>query len=151
MLTALTFVACLYFGGCEPPPEPIVHREWWCQEYNCEVITTTPVIVSTTTTQPKVYSGMGTNVEQWRGLVSAYFTQVDLALCVMSGESGGNPNAYNPSGASGLFQVMDWWAPEFGYTATDLFDPEVNTYVASQILAIQGWTAWAVYNKGMCS
>jgi len=39
-----------------------------------------------------------------------------IALC----ESGGNPRAYNPSGASGLWQILGQVVPG------DLFDPMVN-------------------------
>lgn len=92
--------------------------------------------------------GMGTNVEQWRGLVSSYFTDVNLALCVMLHESGGNPNARNSSsGAAGLFQVMPMWFNHFGGNA---YDPENNVRVASLVLAEQGWSAWSAYNRGKC-
>lgn len=84
-------------------------------------------------------------VEQWRGLVATYFPadQVDKALAVMACESGGDPSAYNPSGASGLMQVMDWWAPEFGYEPEDLFVPEINVAVAYQVWLQQGWGGWS--------
>lgn len=79
-----------------------------------------------------VDTGMGGDVEQWRSLVAAYFPaeQVDAALRIMACESGGNPNAYNPSGASGLMQVLSSWADNFGYAPADLFIPEVNLRIA---------------------
>ena len=58
---------------------------------------------------PRADSGMGSGVEQWRGLVEQYFTpgDVNTALCVMAGESGGNPGADNPrSSAAGLWQFL---------------------------------------------
>lgn len=89
----------------------------------------------------------GSDVEQWRSLVAAHFTNVDYALCIVKYESGGNPNAYNPSGASGLFQVMDWWAPAFGYVPSDLFNPEINVLLAAKIYADYGWGAWNAQSK----
>lgn len=79
-----------------------------------------------------VFTGMGAGVEQWRGLVAAYFPadQVDAGLRIMQCESGGNPNAWNPSGASGLMQVLASWADNFGYTPADLFIPEVNMAIS---------------------
>lgn len=99
-----------------------------------------------------VYRGMGSDVEQWRDLTASYFRpeDVDRALCLMSYESGGNPAAFNPSGATGLMQVKDWWAPSFGVTAADLFDPATNLWVAAQIRDLQGWDAWSPYNRGLC-
>lgn len=94
---------------------------------------------------PSGYTGMGTNVEQWRTLVAAYFPadQVDLALAVMSCESGGNPNAFNSAyGASGLMQVLRSWADNFGYVPADLFDPSINLYVASILYYDGGWAHW---------
>lgn len=92
---------------------------------------------------------MGSNVEQWRSLVAAHFgSQTDRALCIMRHESGGNPNATNPtSGAAGLFQVMPFWWNHYG---GDRYDPATNTRVAAAILAQQGWTAWSPYNRGLC-
>lgn len=99
-------------------------------------------------TAPSPNRGMGANVEQWRGLVSAYFSDVDRALCLMSYESGGNPNAKNPSsGAAGLFQVMPFWWEHYG---GDRYDPETNVRVASLIYQQQGWNAWSPYNRGLC-
>jgi len=101
-----------------------------------------------------VSRSMGSNVEQWRGLVSVYFPadQVDRALCLMSYESGGNPNAKNPrSTARGLMQVLaSLWAPAFGVSYEDLYDPETNLRIASEIYRSQGWRAWSPYNRGLC-
>lgn len=89
-------------------------------------------------------TGMGSNVEQWRSKVGLYFPvdQVDRALRIMACESGGNPSAYNPSGASGLMQVLASWADNFGYTPQQLFDPDVNLYVASLLYYDGGWGHW---------
>lgn len=55
---------------------------------------------------------------------------------IIARESNGNVNAYNPSGASGLFQTMPGW----GSTATveDQINSAVNAYNA------QGFSAWGV-------
>lgn len=90
-------------------------------------------------------SGMGSGaVEQWRAKVALYFPadQVDRALRIMACESGGNPNAYNPSGASGLMQVLASWADNFGYVPSQLFDPDINLYIASLLWADGGWGHW---------
>jgi hypothetical protein len=92
----------------------------------------------------------GGNVERWRELVSAYFPagDVDRALCLMDHESGGDPDALNPtSSAAGLFQVMPFWWDHYG---GDRFNPETNVRVAALIKADQGWTAWSPYNRGEC-
>lgn len=99
---------------------------------------------------PSNSQGMGnhtSDVERWRPLVAKHFADVNRALCLIQWESGGNPNAYNPSGAAGLFQVMPMWFAHFGGSA---FDPEDNTRVAALVLAEQGWTAWSVVKRGKC-
>ncbi len=96
---------------------------------------------------PPVFNHSSTNTEQWRPLVTLHFDDVDTALCIISYESGGNPEAKNPrSTARGLFQILaSLWAPHFGVSYEDLYDPELNVYLASEIYLIQGWGAWTVY------
>jgi peptidoglycan hydrolase CwlO-like protein len=72
-------------------------------------------------------------VEQWRGLVSAYFpaSRVEEALAILDCESNGDPNAHNPySGAAGLFQFLpSTWAstsPQAGFAGASVFDAEAN-------------------------
>ncbi len=99
------------------------------------------------------FQGMGADATRWRPLVAAYFdsADVDRALCLMSRESGGNPNAVNQSsGAAGLMQVMPFWATSYGYTVEDLLKPNVNLWVAGQIRKKQGWVAWSPYLRGAC-
>ena len=105
------------------------------------------------TLRPLLDRGMGGSVEQWRTLVSAYFQpgeDVDRALCLMGYESGGNPNAYNPSGASGLMQVLSGWADDYGYQKDQLFDPNINLLIAADLKNRFGWTQWAPFNRGLC-
>ncbi len=95
---------------------------------------------------------VGAGVEQWRALVSVYFPadQVDRALCIMGFESGGNPDSYNPSGASGLMQVLAGWANDYGVTPADLFIPEVNLSIAADLYRTGGWGHWSPWNRGQC-
>ena len=66
-------------------------------------------------------------------------------------ESAGDPSARNPtSGASGLMQVMPFWAAHFGHDTNDFFDPWINLEVAAQIRDQQGWGAWSPYVRGSC-
>ncbi|TFH60886.1 MAG: hypothetical protein E4G90_09865, partial [Gemmatimonadales bacterium] len=121
----IAMVACLYFGGCDlPPPEPSAEAIFfYCEYYNCPVLeveslphTHTPTTLAPPPAPDPTYRGMGnqtTDVEQWRSLVTAYFPgSVDLVMCLIRWESGGNPNAINQqgSGARGLLQVMPFWA-----------------------------------------
>lgn len=95
---------------------------------------------------------VGAGVEQWRALVSVYFPadQVNRALCIMEFESHGNPGAYNPSGASGLMQVLASWADDYGVAPADLFMPEVNLLIAADLYRTGGWTHWSPWNRGQC-
>ncbi len=97
---------------------------------------------------------LGSNVEQWRDLVAAYFpaSEVNRALCIMSHESGGNPGAKNPrSSARGLMQILaSLWAPHFGVTYEDLYNPEINMRVARGVWDQQGWWGWSPYRRGLC-
>lgn len=98
-------------------------------------------------------NGMNTGVDRWGPLVASYFRPEDVsrALCLMELESAGDPGAKNPtSGASGLMQVMPFWAGHFGYSSSDLFDPWTNLEVAAVIRDQQGWDAWSPYVRGMC-
>lgn len=98
--------------------------------------------------------GMGSNVEQWRGLVEAYFPagEVEKAMAVMACESGGNPNADNPSSsAAGLFQFLkstwDNMVPievtGGSYSSGQVYDPEANVRAAAWLLAAEGWSQWS--------
>ncbi|HET7847210.1 MAG TPA: transglycosylase SLT domain-containing protein [Acidimicrobiia bacterium] len=91
--------------------------------------------------------------EWWRPMVALYFEpgDVDRVICLMEKESGGDPEARNPStGAAGLMQVMPFWAKTHGYSYEELFDPGINLWVASRIRDQQGWPAWSPYLRGAC-
>lgn len=120
-------------------------HQWFFDPQPEEVMTTArDHSLGTATTPPPGNTGMGSDVEQWRGLVAAYFPpeEVDRALRVMACESGGNPNAYNPSGASGLMQVLALWADNFGLIPSELFDPAINLQVARYLWDDGGWRHW---------
>lgn len=91
---------------------------------------------------PSSWSG---TIEQWRPLVSTYFSPADVAwaMQVIACESGGDPNAKNPrSSASGLFQhLATYWegrSAKAGWAGASIWDPEANIAVA----------AWLVYEGG---
>lgn len=85
-------------------------------------------------------------VDRWHLLVDAYFPEdeVDTALCIIRYESGGDPEADNPrSTAAGLFQILgSLWAPRFGVSEGDLYDPATNVRLARHIWDESGWGAW---------
>lgn len=97
------------------------------------------------------HKGMGSDVEQWRPLVTKYFKaeDVNLALRVMGCESGGNPWADNPySSASGLFQhIMRYFpsrAAAAGFPGGSVWDPETNIAASAYLrYSNGGWRDWA--------
>lgn len=114
-------------------------------------------VVRPTQTASRPNRGMGTNVEQWRGLVASFFPaeQVERALCIIAHESGGNPDAKNPnSSASGLFQHLARYWPErssaAGWGGASIWDPTANTAVAAWLWSRDGWWHWAPYVRGEC-
>ncbi|HEX6219853.1 MAG TPA: transglycosylase SLT domain-containing protein [Acidimicrobiia bacterium] len=90
-------------------------------------------------------------VERWRPLVEEHFPaeEVEVAICIIGHESGGNPEADNPrSSATGLFQVLSsLWGDHYGVTHDQLLDPEQNTRVARSIWGESGWRAWSAYRR----
>jgi hypothetical protein len=69
--------------------------------------------------------------------------QAQIAGAVGMAESGGDPNAYNPSGATGLMQILGAVLPG------DLRDPAVNMRNAiKKWRDAHGWTPWVAYTNG---
>lgn len=72
-----------------------------------------------------------------------------LMAAIARAESSGNPAARNPSGASGLWQIM---VPEnAGYVpggAGNVFNPHANAAAAVAIERSQGLGAWTTYRTG---
>lgn len=65
-----------------------------------------------------------------------------LMAAIAEAESGGNPLAHNPSGASGLWQILG--APFPG----NVYDPLTNARMAVWKYAHQGLGAWTTYTSG---
>lgn len=51
-------------------------------------------------------------------------------LAIAMGESGLDDSIVSPAGAIGLWQIMPFNAPPYGYTAADLYNPAVNARIA---------------------
>jgi soluble lytic murein transglycosylase-like protein len=59
---------------------------------------------------------------------------------VMWCESRCHPHAHNPSGATGLMQIMPGW-----WHGRDPYDPATNLTIAVEVHDRQGWRAWSCY------
>ncbi len=135
--------ACVDHPVCQTPPPPTAPEP-------TPAPTPEPAPVAAATPPPSAPApaalGSPAGVERWRELVAAYFPadQVDRALQVMACESGGDPSAVNPSsGASGLMQVMPFWADALALPHDALFDPATNLDVAAWIWGQGGWSHWS--------
>lgn len=124
----------------EPTPIPDGYQ-WDWPEPQKEVMPSEPDRNPSEPVGPVATPPPANGVEQWRGLVAAYFPPeaVDRMLRIMACESGGDPGAHNPSGASGLLQIMPFWQKAW---PGDYFDPSTNVAVAYQIWLQQGYGAW---------
>jgi hypothetical protein len=120
-----------------------------------------PVAIAPIRTTQSVNRSMGSDVERWRTLVATYFVseKVNIALCIMEHESGGNPDAKNPlSSAAGLFQFLqstwDGMIPNSvaggSYDSGAPYDPEKNVRAAAWLQAAEGWSQWNQWNQGEC-
>jgi hypothetical protein len=71
------------------------------------------------------------------------------ARAIVKRESGGDPSAKNPSGATGLFQMMtplhcgDYGIPAGGNCQKWLEDPDNNARAAKALYDEAGWRPWA--------
>jgi len=61
---------------------------------------------------------------------------------IMNRESRCDPDAHNPSGATGLVQIMPMWADDCGGVPSDLYDPAFNLACALHVLDVSSWQAW---------
>jgi TP901 family phage tail tape measure protein len=89
--------------------------------------------------------GKGFSKSQLRGLwigAGGPAPIANLMAAIALAESGGDPQAHNPSGASGLWQILGVPFPG------DPFDPETNARMAVAKYESQGLGAWEVYTKG---
>lgn len=132
-------------------PEPIIEPSLESDDWR-------PLVEAPTTTvaapSPRVLASAPAPaprpVEEWRSLVSAYFApeHVDLALKIISCESGGDPNAQNPSsGAAGLFQhIPRYWdsrVASAGMPGASIFDPIANVAASAYLVYSDGWGHWS--------
>jgi hypothetical protein len=137
-------------GGCPEPPMDLSldPDEWRLEVEVTTTVTTAPV------SAPRVLAPAPASaprpVEEWRSLVSAYFApeNVDLALRIISCESGGDPNAQNRrSGAAGLFQhIPRYWEARTaaaGLPGASIFDPIANVAVSAYLAYADGWSHWS--------
>lgn len=72
-------------------------------------------------------------------------------VAIALAESGGNPDAVNPSGATGLWQILsDPSQSGTGGTRDGIanHNPSINAMHAAQILKEQGLPAWSTYTNG---
>jgi soluble lytic murein transglycosylase-like protein len=70
-------------------------------------------------------------------------TAVDWGLRVAACESGYNPNAYNPDGASGVFQFMPSTFRATPYGNQNIFDATANVDAAAWYYGQHGGGAWS--------
>ena len=68
---------------------------------------------------------------------------VDWGLRVAACESGYNPNAYNPDGASGVFQFMPGTFRGTPYGSQNIFDATANVSAAAWYFGRYGGGAWS--------
>ena len=146
-----------YCGG--PCPEPFIEPSPESDDWRPPVDLAMTTVETTTTTvaaprAPRVLAAAPAPaprpVEEWRSLVSAYFApeDIDLALKIISCESGGDPNAQNPrSGAAGLFQhIPRYWEARVasaGMPGASIFDPIANVAASAYLAYADGWGHWS--------
>lgn len=88
------------------------------------------------------------NCEAYRGLVSQYAWNVDVAMAIMHAESGCNPTASSPTCDHGLMQINCVHSAQVGGNLALLNDPATNVRVAFAVYSGAGWRAWTTYTSG---
>jgi hypothetical protein len=79
----------------------------------------------------------------WTGAGGPGGGTAHVAAAIALAESGGNPNAFNPSGASGLWQILGAVAPG------NLFNPQVNALNAViKYRDAGGFSPWVTFETG---
>jgi soluble lytic murein transglycosylase-like protein len=111
-----------------------------------EQVSLDPPVVAVAPPPVPTYSGP---CAEWAGLLH-YFNpgwNVSHFQQIMYRESRCDPNARNPSGATGLLQLMPMWVKHLGhcgvYSTADLMQPDKNVCGAAHIFRTQGINAWS--------
>jgi len=80
---------------------------------------------------------------RWVGWPESTLSQL---ATIIYRESSGRPTAYNPSGASGLLQLMPGWyqGDYYNFPNFNPFNPELNLYYGYRGWKVSGWTPWAL-------
>jgi hypothetical protein len=101
------------------------------------ILATAPAVRDTTPTPPD-----GPCNEWYTTAAAAGWPDTDwpTLAAVMFCESRCDPAARNPSGASGLLQIMPGW-----WRGRDPFDPATNLAIGREVHDTQGWRAWSCY------
>lgn len=144
-LLGVTFIITM-FAGCTP-----AQHQFWATWMNNDPAAAKPELDKAIKAVPKQVS-KGTapswsNCPQWydealsAGFTASQWRQLDH---IMYRESRCQQTAHNPSGASGLVQIMPMWARPCGVTRAALFSGRINLGCAHHILQTQGWSAWAL-------
>jgi uncharacterized protein YabE (DUF348 family) len=107
-------------------------EEWYDPEPVDTVIYYSTAPAAPVAAPPPVVSASSSS---WSDLVCAYNWDCNWALAVIQCESGGNPNAYNPAGYVGLFQIWEGNGP-------NLRDPATNIAAAYSLYASGGRGHW---------
>ncbi len=114
-------------------------------------VTPNPEISATVTTQTfsvRYASTSGRGEAEYINVINAaaleYNVSTSLLESILSCESGYNPNAYNPSGASGIAQFMPStfygsWNP---YRSEGLWNPDAQIYAMALKISEGGLNAW---------
>ncbi|KAK5579030.1 hypothetical protein RB653_008708 [Dictyostelium firmibasis] len=102
-------------------------------------------------------NGQAYSCSQITSLAQQYFNSTSVLdmVCISFYESSWNPQAVNPSGATGLWQIMEDHCQGICQgICTDqqsLFDPNINAQCALAVLEAQGLYAWTTYDDGDCT
>ena len=110
----------------------VVSRELTAEWYDPEPADT---VVSYSTAPAPVAPQASAAAADWGELVCSYDWDCSWALAVIACESGGNPDAYNPAGYVGLFQIWEGHGP-------GLRDPATNVAAAYSLYVSGGRGNW---------
>lgn len=131
-----------------PGQDGVLYRQYTVEYHDGELVSRVlaaewydpqPVdtIVYYSTAQPSAPAPLSVSSPalDWADLVCSYDWDCDWALAVIQCESGANPNAYNPAGYVGLFQIWQ------GHGA-NLTDPATNIAAAYSLYLSGGRGNW---------